>query len=120
MNNLNSILIEGRLTKEPRLSEVGEGKNVCRLSLASNRYYRNTEKELVNEVNYIDVDVWGNMAQVCSDNLSKGRGVRVVGRLKHERWQDEEQNYRDRHIIIAEHVEFFPDSAKKTAEEDQE
>ena len=78
--------------------------------MASNRYYRNTEKELVNEVNYIDVDVWGNMAQVCSDNLSKGRGVRVVGRFKHERWQDEEQNYCDHYIIIAEHVEIFPDA----------
>ena len=30
----------------------------------------------------------GKLATVCAEHLSKGRGVRVVGRLKQERWDD--------------------------------
>lgn len=38
----------------------------------------------------------------------KGRGVRVVGRLRQERWEDKEGGKREKIIVVAEHVEFKP------------
>jgi single-strand DNA-binding protein len=39
----------------------------------------------------------------------KGRSVRVVGRLKQERWNDTDGKARAKIAIIAEHVEFRPE-----------
>ena len=107
MNNLNSVLLEGNLTRDPELSYTTKGTAVCKLGLASNRFFKQDE-EYQKEVSFFDVTVWGRQAEVCSEYLKKGRGVRVVGRLKQERWQDQDGNNRSKVTIVAEHVEFRP------------
>lgn len=107
MNSLNSILLEGNLTKDPEIKTLSTGSQVCNFSVASDRFYRqneNTEKE----VSYFDVEAWAKLGLACSQNLKKGRGVRVVGRLKQDRWTDPEGKPRSRVMIVAEHVEFKP------------
>jgi len=120
MNNLNSILIEGNLTHDPEIGTVPSGTSVCNFSIASNRYYRNSEKSLINEVSYVDINTWGALADSCGKYLRKGRGVRVVGRLKQERWQGEDERKRERYVIVAEHVEFHPDPQWKEGPPDEE
>lgn len=107
MNSLNSILLEGNLTRDPVLSETPKGTSVCTFSIGSNRYYK-YENEGQNEVSFFDIEVWARLAEQCSEHLKKGRGVRVVGRLKQDRWTDGEGKYHSRVKIIGEHVEFRP------------
>jgi len=107
VNSLNSILLEGNLTKDPESKTLSTGTQICNFSIASDRFYRqndNTEKE----VSYFDVEAWSKLGLACSQNLKKGRGVRVVGRLKQDRWTDPEGKTRSRVMIVAEHVEFKP------------
>jgi single-strand DNA-binding protein len=68
-------------------------------------------------VERIPVDSWGTLAENCSKYLHKGRGVRVVGRLRQDRWQDDQENTRERYIIVAEHVEFQRDPAWNSDEQ---
>jgi single-strand DNA-binding protein len=117
MNNLNSILIEGNLVSDPVIATLNNGSSICRFSIASNRYYKNSENERMEEVNFIDVDTWGNLAEACNAYLSKGRKVRVVGRLKHDRWEDDDNQKKENYVIVAEHVEFYP--PKKEKEKDK-
>ena len=105
MNNLNSILLEGNLTRDPDLVKTSKGKSICKFSIATNRYYK-TQDVYKNEVSYFSIEVWAGLADICMQNLTKGRGVRIVGRLKQERWKGEDDKPRDRIIIVAEHVEF--------------
>ncbi len=107
MNNLNSILVEGNLTRDPAFSESPKGKSVCSFTIATNRYYKQ-EEEYQSEVSYLDVETWAKLADVCRDHLAKGRGVRIVGRVKQDRWMDQEGKNRSRIKIVAEHVEFKP------------
>lgn len=117
MNNLNSILVEGNLTKDPAFSETSKGKSICLFTIATNRYYKQGN-EYQNEVSYLSVETWTNLADTCRDHLAKGRGVRVVGRLKQDRWVDKEGKNYSRIKIVAEHVEFkpFKKDEEKTAE----
>jgi single-strand DNA-binding protein len=46
------------------------------------------------------------------ESLSEGRGVRVVGRLKQDRWTGPEGQARSKVSIVAEHVEFKPQLKK--------
>ena len=105
MNSLNSILIEGHLTRDPVSATTPKGTPVCNFSVATNRYYR-ADEEMQHEVSYFDVETWSRLAERCADQLEKGRGVRVVGRLKQDRWEDNDGNPRSRVKIVAEHVEF--------------
>ena len=57
------------------------------------------------------------MADTCNNQGRKGRGVRVVGRLKEDRWTGNDGKLRSRVSIVAEHVEFRPEFKKETVAE---
>ena len=107
MNNLNSVLIEGNLARDPELRYTPKGTPTCTLVLASNRACK-VEGERRDEVSFFEATTWGKLAQVCAEHLQKGRGIRVVGRLKQERWDDPHGNARAKVVIVAEQVEFQP------------
>ncbi len=119
MNNLNSILIEGNMVRDPLFKSTPKGTPVCTFSVASNRFYKQ-DSGLEKEVSFFDVETWAKLAENCGSLGRKGRGVRVVGRLKQERWNDNEGKPRSKVKIVAEHVEFRPEFKKDTAEESDE
>ncbi|MDR2398769.1 MAG: single-stranded DNA-binding protein [Spirochaetaceae bacterium] len=108
MNNLNSILIEGNLVKDPTFRSTPKGTPVCTFSLASNRIYKK-ETGLEEEVSFFNVETWAKLAENCYNLGHKGRGVRIVGRLKQDRWNDGEGKAHSKVTIVAEHVEFRPE-----------
>jgi single-strand DNA-binding protein len=115
MNNLNSILIEGNLVRDPLLRSTPKGTPVCNFTLASNRFFKQ-DTGLEKEVGFFDVETWAKLAENCYNLGHKGRGVRVVGRLKQERWNGSDGKPHSRVTIVAEHVEFRPEFKKEAAE----
>jgi single-strand DNA-binding protein len=107
MNSLNSILLEGNLVRDPESKTLPTGSQVCNFAVASDRFFKQNDT-LEKEVSYFDVEAWSRLGQNCVDNLKKGRGVRVVGRLRQDRWTDPEGKTRSKVKIVAEHVEFKP------------
>jgi single-strand DNA-binding protein len=116
MNNLNSILIEGNMVREPQYRTTPKGTPVCTFSLASNRYFRQ-DNGYEREVSFFDVETWAKLADTCNNLGKKGRGVRVVGRLKQDRWTGNDGRHRSRISIVAEHVEFRPEFKKESSPE---
>lgn len=114
MNNLNSIIIEGNMTRDPEFRETAKGAALCTFSIASNRFYKQGES-LEKEVSYFDVETWSKLAQSCRNQGRKGRGVKVVGRLKQERWNGNDGKAHSKVSIVAEHLEFRPDFKKEDA-----
>lgn len=102
----------GNLTRDPELKQLSSGQSVCRLGLASNRQFKNRQTGMmVQEVCFVDIDVWGAQADSCSQFLQKGRGVLVEGRLKLDSWTDNDGNRRSKHSIVADRVTFLPNAA---------
>ena len=112
MNNLNSILIEGNLVRDPMLRSTPKGTQVCTMSLASNRFFKQ-DSGYEKEVSFFDIESWSRLAELCYNKGRKGRGVRVVGRLKQDRWNDSDGKHRSKVSIVAEHVEFRPEFKKE-------
>ena len=120
MNNLNSILVEGNLVRDAELTQTPKGTAVCNFTIATNRYHK-VDQGYDKEVSFFNVTTWARLAEVCSSKGVKGRGVRVVGRLKQDRWVDSDGKSRSKVFIVAEHVEFRPEFKKKdSTEETQE
>ena len=111
MNNLNSILIEGNLVKDPLLRSTPKGTQVCTMRLASNRFFK-LDSGYEREVTFVDVDAWARLAETCGNKGRKGRGVRVVGRIKQDRWTGADGKPHSKISIVAEHVEFRPEFRK--------
>jgi single-strand DNA-binding protein len=115
MNNLNSVLIEGNLVRDPEYRTTPKGTAVCKFPIASNRFFRQNDA-LEKEVGFFDVESWGKLAERASEIGRKWRGVRVVGRLKQDRWQSKDGKAMSRVSIVAEHVEFRPEFKKNDAQ----
>ena len=115
MNNLNSILIEGNLVKDSTLKTTPKGTQLCTMTMASNRYFKRDSQSsgFEKEVHYFDVEAWTRLAESCYSKGKKGRGLRVVGRLKQSRWNDPEGKPRSKITIVADHVEFRTEFKKE-------
>ena len=111
MNNLNSILIEGNLVRDPLYKTTPKGTPLCTFTLASNRFFKQ-DTGLEKEVGFFEVESWAKLAENCYNLGRKGRGVRVVGRLKQDRWNGTDGKSHSKIAIVAEHVEFRPDFKK--------
>ena len=105
MNQLNSIILEGNVVKKAEFSEPTSGFYVCRFPIAVNRKTKSPNGDSHEEVSYFDVETYGTMAEKCSKYCDKGKGVRVVGRLKQNRWEENNVK-RSKVFVIAEHVEY--------------
>jgi single-strand DNA-binding protein len=104
----NRVIMIGNLTRDPEYKQLASGQAVCRLGLASNRQYRNRQNgEMVQEVCFIDIDVWGAQAESCRQFLEKGRPVLVEGRLKLDQWEDQAKQNRSKHSIVADRIVFL-------------
>jgi single-strand DNA-binding protein len=112
MDNLNSVLIEGNLVRDPLIRSTPKGTSACSFTIASNRFFRQ-DSGLEKETGFFDVEAWGKLAEACGANGRKGRGVRVVGRLRQDRWDGADGKTHTRVVIVAEHVEFRPQSQSK-------
>ena len=108
MASFNRIIIAGNLTRDPEYKQLPSGQGVCRLGLASNRQFKNRQTgAAIQEVCYVDIDVWGPQADSCNKFLQKGRGVLIEGRLKFDTWQDPQGQTRSKHSIVADRVVFL-------------
>ena len=99
MNMLNSLILEGVVSGEPHLVKTSD---VLNFTVETTRYYKNRAREDVEEKAQFKVVVYGRM---CKMPLKEGSGVRVVGRLKQNKWTDSEGASHSEVQIVAEHIE---------------
>lgn len=106
-DDLNSVLLEGRLTRDPNLKTfVASDSKVCNFTIANNYSYKLKDGSYKSEANFIDIQVWGNSGALCMQYLTKGSIVRLRGSLKQNKWEDKEGKKNSKIIVNAEHVEF--------------
>ena len=99
MNNFNSLILEGVVIGEPHKSEASD---VLNFTVGSERYYKNRAGEDVTETSQFKVVAFGRM---CDRPVKEGSGIRIVGRLKQNKWTDSEGASHSEVQIVAEHIE---------------
>lgn len=122
--NINIVLLNGNLTKDPDLRETGGGTPVCELRLASNSSYKKDGK-WESKPNFFQINVWGGQGENCAKYLQKGSKVSIKGRLEYQQWpsKDDPEKTNSRVVVVAEQVEFLTnykssDEVKKADEGD--
>ena len=105
MNNLNSLILEGRLLENAELEETLEGSAICNFFIGVSRTYKGRTGNDVEEVSNFKVGCYGAMARSVATQLTKDTEVRVVGRLKQHRWTDKDGKKWSEIVVVAEHIE---------------
>lgn len=105
--NLNKVFILGNLTRDPELRQTPSGQNVATFGVATNRIWGGpTGKQTQTE--FHNIVVWGRLAEIASQYLTKGKLVLVEGRLNTRTWQDQSGQKRNRTEIVAETMQLGP------------
>ena len=93
----------GNVTQDPELSFTDSGIAKLKFSIACNRSYKKGD-EWVEETSFFNVVAWRKLAEDTADDLEKGVGVIVNGRLEQRSWDDKEGNKRSTVEVVAENV----------------
>ena len=113
---MNKAIIVGRLVRDPEVRYTQTGKVVATFTLAVDRY---TGQDGKKEADFIPVVVWGKIAEICGNSLTKGQKVLVDGRIQTRSYEAKDGSKRYVTEIIAGSVEFLerrqnaPDAANE-------
>jgi single-strand DNA-binding protein len=107
VQNVNTVVITGNLTRDPELRHLGSGTAVCKLRVAVNSRRKDQGGNWIDKPNYFDVTVWGAQGENCAEYLAKGRPLAVEGRLDWREWETQEGGKRQAVEIIANTVQFL-------------
>lgn len=114
---MNKAVIIGRLTRDPDIRFTPNGVTVTNFTVAVDRPFKNKDGE--READFVRVTAWRKLAQICGDNLKKGRLVGVAGRIQTDSWKNEQGEWRNSTEIVADEIKFldWPKEQKKTEQE---
>ena len=113
MPTLNRVQLIGRLGKEPEGKFTPTGKKVAHFSLAVSNRWKDKSGETKESTEWVNIEAWGRLGEVCQEYLKKGSLIYIEGRLKTDKYEDKgETKYFTK--IVAQSLEFLD---KKPAEE---
>ncbi|HAK46085.1 MAG TPA: single-stranded DNA-binding protein [Spirochaeta sp.] len=105
MEDVNYVVIIGRLTRDAELKYTNSGLAVSSFSLAVNRRKRSGDS-WEDEVSFFDLALFGKRAESLNQYLTKGQQVAVEGSLSQDRWE-QDGNKRSKVKIIANNIQLL-------------
>ena len=105
-NDVNSVTIIGRLTRDADLRMTAAGQAITSFSIAVNRSVKKGD-EWTDEESFFDCVLWGKIGEIIVQYLTKGKQIAVVGSLRQDRWTDKEGANRSKVVINAETVQLL-------------
>lgn len=108
MPNLNKVMLMGNLTRDPEIKYTPKGTAIADIGLAVNRNYTTESGEKREEVTFVDVTLWGRVAEIVGEYCKKGRPLFVEGRLQLDTWDDKATGQkRSKLKIIGENIQLL-------------
>ena len=105
---MNKVILIGRLTRDPEVRTTTTGKSVASFTLAvDRRFVRRDNSEGQQTADFIPIVAWSKLAEICGNNLSKGRRISVEGRIQVRTYDDQNGNKRYVTEVVADDVEFL-------------
>ena len=104
-NDLNIVVLSGRLGKDPEARYLANGDAVTNFSIAVGAQWKNKGSgEREERTDWIDIVAWRDTAEFVAQYLKKGAWVDVVGKLQVRKYKDKAGNDRSVTEVVAEKV----------------
>lgn len=116
MNQLkNRVQLIGRLGHDPEVKSLTGGKVVARFSLATTETYKDAEGNKVNDTQWHQVVVWGNLCSIVAAYLSKGKEVMIEGKLSYRTYENKDGQKVQQTEIVAKDLLMLDKPVKQEA-----
>jgi single-strand DNA-binding protein len=114
MPELNNVVIAGNLTKDPIFRQTTTGTPVVNFSIASNRKYRDSSNQWLEDVCYVGIVAWNKLAESCRARLKKGDPVLIDGELQSRTWKTNDGFNRSVVEVKARRIQFLNKKGRVT------
>ena len=102
---MNRINIIGNLGQDPKLMYTPTGKAICLLSVAVEDYNPNSTN--CKETIWFKIKAWGKLGENCSRFLRKGSKVGIDGKMKIDKWTDQQNQKHETWEVWADSIDFL-------------
>jgi len=108
MANVNKVILIGNVTRDPEVKFTSKGSAVTDIGLAINRNYTLDNGEKREETTFVDVELWGRLAEIAGEYAKKGRPLYIEGRLRMDTWEDKASGQkRSRMKVVGENLQLL-------------
>lgn len=109
---MNKVILIGNLTDAPKSGKTEKGIMFTRFSIAVNRDYKDQNGDKI--VDFFNIVVWRNLAELCLKYLDKGKKVGIIGSIENRTYENKDGQKVHTYDIKAEEVEFLTPKADIT------
>ncbi|MDQ4077764.1 MAG: single-stranded DNA-binding protein [Chloroflexota bacterium] len=104
VRGLNKVMIIGNVGRAPELRYTPNGTPVAGFSVAVGREWSTSSGERREATEWFNVVAWRDLAERCSQTLSKDQLVYVKGSLQTRSWEDADGQRHYRVELVADEV----------------
>lgn len=111
---VNKTVLVGRITQDPKVTELENGKKVCNITVAVPRSYKNENGEY--DTDFIKCSMWSGVAENTSEYCKQGDLIGITGRIQ-TRVIETDNSKRTIQEVVADEVTFLAKSKEKNNDE---
>jgi single-strand DNA-binding protein len=105
--SVNKVILIGRLGADPEVRYTPSGMPVANFRIATSENWNDKQGQKQERTEWHRIVVWGKLAELCGQYLSKGRQVYLEGRLQTRQWDDRDGNKKFTTEVVAREVTFL-------------
>ena len=88
---INKVILVGNLGQDPEIRYTADGRPIANFSIATSETWKDKGSgERREKTEWHRVVVFGKLAEICGEYLSKGRQVYIEGKLQTRKWQGQD------------------------------
>ena len=115
---MNKVILVGRLARDPEKRATQSGKSVVSMVLAVDRRFSRKARENGQQTaDFISLVAWDKLADVCANNLKKGRRIGIEGRLQTRSYEAKDGIKHYVTEVVMDEMEFLDSSPSKAEAE---
>ncbi len=107
MASLNKAMIIGNLGKDPEIRATPSGQSVATFSLATSEKFKNKSGELEERTEWHNIVLWGKLADIAGQYLTKGKSVFIEGRIHTRKWEGKDGHDRYTTEIVGDKIQML-------------
>ncbi len=104
---INKVILIGNLGKAPEVRFTPSGQAVANFTMATSESWNDKSGQKQERTEWHRIVVWGKLAELCGQYLTKGRQAYVEGRLQTREWNDKEGKKNYTTEVVAQTVQFL-------------
>jgi single-strand DNA-binding protein len=107
-------MLIGNLGKDPEVRFTASGQAVASFSLATSEKFKGKSGEWEERTEWHNITLWGKLAEISGEYLSKGKTIYVEGRLQTRKWQDKSGNDRYTTEIVGDKMQMLSPKGERS------